>query len=135
MTAAYATAADPIADIIARASQEIWDRRIASLHRRVEAAGSRRRIAAIDAFIEVLEDRNLEGTRTVDRLLRRRLHNLVREVGLPLPRKALRARTTPRLHAAMLDWQEELLDTVLPQRLSFADVHDSDWSTPHPVGW
>ena len=54
---------------------------------------------------------------------------------MPLPRKAVRARNTVRLHAALLDWQETLLDALRPERLRFADVHDTDWSTPTPLGW
>lgn len=40
-----------------------------------------------------------------------------------------------RLHAALLDWQEMLLDSLLPKRLSFADIHDSNWAVPMLVGW
>jgi hypothetical protein len=40
-----------------------------------------------------------------------------------------------RLHAALLDWQEMLLDQLLPERMRFPDVHDSNWGTPAPLGW
>lgn len=122
-------------DLIAQAGREIWDRRTAAQRNRLEMESARRRVAAIDSLISLLEERHLAGERTLDRVLRQRLHRLEQEVGLPLPRKAMRARNTVRLHAALLDWQETLLDTILPERLSFPDVHDSDWATPTPLGW
>ncbi len=97
-------------DLIARAGREIWDRRISSLRRRVEGTRIRRRIKAIDLLIDQLEERHLTGERTFDRGLRQRLYSLEGEVGIPLPRKAIRARNTVRLHAALLDWQETLLE-------------------------
>ena len=121
--------------MIADASREIRLRSAESERSRAEASRNRRRIAAIDAFIGELEERHLGGERTFDRLLHQRLRHLEREVGLPLPRRATRARNTVRLHAALLDWQEAFLDVVLPERLGYADVHDSDWANPHPVGW
>jgi hypothetical protein len=129
-------AASPVnPDLIARAGREIWDRRIASLRRRVDGSRIRRRIKAIDLLIDQLEERHLTGERSFDRVLRQRLHCLEDEVGVPLPRKAIRARNTVRLHAALLDWQEDLLDSMVPERQHFPDAHDNDWATPHPVGW
>jgi hypothetical protein len=123
------------ADLIAQAGREIWERRMASLRRRLDGSKIRRRITAIDSLINHLEERHLTGDRTLDRGLRQRLYRLEHEVGVPLPRKAVRARNTVRLHAALLDWQETLLDAVVPARQRFADVHDADWSTPTPQGW
>jgi hypothetical protein len=122
-------------DLIARAGREIWDRRIASLRRRVDGTRIRRRIKAIDLLIDQLEERHLTGERTFDRGLRQRLYSLEGEVGIPLPRKAIRARNTVRLHAALLDWQETLLDSMVPERSHFPDAHDNDWATPNPIGW
>jgi hypothetical protein len=133
MSAQLSTPRD--SDLIAQAGREIWDRRAAALRSRREGATARRRVASIDSLISLLEERHLAGERTLDRLLRQRLYRLEAEVGLPLPRKAVRARNTVRLHAALLDWQETLLDTLLPERLAFPDVHDSDWATPAPLGW
>jgi hypothetical protein len=133
MSAQLLTTLDP--DLIAQAGREIWDCRTAAQRSRLEGATVRRRIAAIDSLISLLEERHLTGERTFDRVLRQRLHHLELEVGLPLPRKAVRARNTVRLHAALLDWQETLLDTLLPERLAFPDVHDSDWASPTPLGW
>ncbi len=122
-------------DLIAQAGREIWERRLQSIRRHLDGSGLRERIAAIDLLLDQLEERHLTGERTFDRVLRQRLHRLEGEVGLPLPRKALRARNTVRLHAALLDWQETLLDLLLPERLRFPDVHDADWATPTPLGW
>jgi hypothetical protein len=127
--------APPDSDLIAQAGREIWDRRVDSRQRRIDSSRMRRRVAAIDAFISILEERHLTGERTFDRVLRQRLTRLEAEVGLPLPRKAVRARNTVRLHAALLDWQETLLDTLLPERLAFPDVHDNNWNSPTPLGW
>jgi hypothetical protein len=129
-------AAPPMnADLIALAGQEIWERRLASRRRRIDGSTTRRRILAIDSFVNILEERHLTGERTFDRVLRQRLYRLEQEVGMPLPRKALRARNTVRLHAALLDWQETLLDTLVPERQRFPDVHDNDWASPTPHGW
>lgn len=122
-------------DLIAQAGDEIWAQRAEAQRSRRDASTTRRRVAAIDALIGLLEERHLTGERTFDRVMRQRLYRLEAEVGLPLPRKAVRARNTVRLHAALLDWQETLLDTLVPERLAFADVHDKDWGTPTPIGW
>ncbi len=122
-------------DLIAHAGVEVWERRMASLRRRLDRSRIRQRIAAVDQLINLLEERHLLGNRAFDRVLRRRLHHLEQEVGLPLPRKAVRARNTVRLHAALLDWQENVLDALLPERLCFPDVHDADWAPPTPVDW
>ncbi len=109
-------AASPVnPDLIARAGREIWDRRISSLRRRVDGTRIRRRIKAIDSLIDQLEERHLTGERSFDRGLRQRLYSLEHEVGIPLPRKAIRARNTVRLHAALLDWQETLLELDGPR--------------------
>ncbi|HEY7926708.1 MAG TPA: hypothetical protein VIG86_04705 [Candidatus Dormibacteraeota bacterium] len=133
MSAQPATPID--GDRIARAGSEIWERRTTSMRRRLAGPRVRQRVNAIDALIAILEERHLTGERTLDRVMRQRLYRLEDEVGLPLPRRAVRARNTVRLHAALLDWQEALLDEMMPERLRFPDVHDSDWATPAPHGW
>lgn len=133
MSAQMATPMD--GDRIARAGSEIWERRTSAMRRRLGGSRVRNRVTAIDSLVATLEERHLRGERTFDRVLRQRLYRLEDEVGLPLPRRATRARNTVRLHAALLDWQETLLDEMVPERLSFPDVHDSDWGTPAPLGW
>lgn len=94
---------------------------------------ARQRLAAIDDMLATLEARHLAGERTFDRLTRARLRRLEKVVGLSLPRKALRARNTVRLHAALLDWQEDLLDDIVPERQLYADVYDQDWNAIEPA--
>ncbi len=100
--------------------------RIAFALDRVAASGVRRRLRPLDEVISLLEERNLAGERIVDRGLRQRLREIEAHLGLPLPRKVVRARNTARLHAGLLDWRETLLDELLPGRLNFPDVHDAD---------
>jgi hypothetical protein len=119
--------------MIAGAGVETWERRIASLRHRRDRSHLRERIAAVDQVIDVIEERHLSGERVLDRRLRMRLHHLEEEVGLPLPRKAVRARNTVRLHAALLDWQEAVLDALLPERLCFPDIHDVERTAPVPL--
>ncbi|HZB97151.1 MAG TPA: hypothetical protein VE219_00985 [Candidatus Sulfotelmatobacter sp.] len=113
---------------IATAAQQTWAARRASRDRRLARMRARRRLAAIDEMLENLEQRHMMGDRTFDRLTRARLERLEKTVGLPLPRKAVRARNTVRLHAALLDWQEAVLDEIAPQRQHFPDVYDNDWN-------
>ncbi|MGH7723468.1 MAG: hypothetical protein ACRENL_11685 [Candidatus Dormibacteria bacterium] len=122
-------------DLLAQAGREIWERRMAALRNRLDTSRIRHRITAIDSLINLLEERHLTGERSFDRILRQRLYRLEHEVGVPLPRKAVRARNTVRLHAALLDWQETLFDAMVPERMRYPDAHDSDWSTPTPQGW
>src|ERR1035437_399858 len=96
-------------DLIAQAGREIWERRIDDRRRRADGSQVRRRVAAIDRLMNHLEERHLTGEGTLDRVLRHRLYRLHPAARRPLPRQALRARTTVPLHAALLDWQETLL--------------------------
>jgi hypothetical protein len=85
---------------------------------------TRRRVEAIDELLAELEDRNLSGDRRRDRSLAQRLVSVQREVGIPLPRKVIRARNTARLHSALLDWQESVLYEVAPLRTLMSDLDD-----------
>jgi hypothetical protein len=105
------------------------------LRRRRQTTSLRERLAAIDTLINLLEERHLAGVRAFDGGIRRRLHSVERQVGMVLPRRAVRARNTVRLHGALLDWQETVLDALRPERLMYADVHDANWSDPTPQGW
>ena len=118
--------------LIATAAGDAW---IARATGRLELARrfrARARLQAIDDALEYLEQRHLQGERTYDRLTHARMRRLERQVGLPLPRKVVRARNTARLHAALLDWQEQVLDEVAPQRRAFEDVYDADWNAATP---
>ena len=107
---------------------EAWTLQMASMQQRMDGSGHRHIFAAVDALTGLLEERNLGGRRTIDRELRERLRVLEAEIGLPLPRKVIRARTTTRLHAVLLDLRETLLDLFRPDRLAYPDVHDKDWN-------
>lgn len=118
---------------IAEAAHQTWSARRASIDRREAHERTRQRLSAIDEMLDTLESRHLAGDRTFDRLTRVRLNRLEAVVGLPLPRKAIRARNTVRLHAALLDWQETLLDEIVPERQLYEDVYDSDWNSAEPI--
>jgi len=108
--------------MLTTAAGDVWSARRAALDRARQRAVTRRRVAVIDELLDVLELSNLRRDRTIDRLLRARLRRLEAEVGLPLPRRVVRARNTARLHAALLDWQQLVLDTVVPERRRFGDL-------------
>ena len=118
--------------MIATAAGDVWMARVAALARTRERAVARRRVAVIDELLGVLELGNLRRERSIDRLLRARLRRLEAEVGLPLPRRVVRARNTVRLHAALLDWQQLVLDTVVPERLLLPDL-DRDVAEEDPA--
>lgn len=106
-------------DRIARAGRQIRDAGVAATRSRAAIARDRDRLVAIDAMMGLLEERNLAGDRHLDRRLRARLRQLQEQVGAPLPRSALRASNTARLHAVLMDWQEALANLLLPNRIEF----------------
>ena len=114
--------------MIGSAAQDLWSARRDALMRTARAARDRRRVEAIDEMLDILEHMHLNRERTIDRLIRTRLRRLEDEVGLPLPRKVVRARNTVRLHAALLDWQDVVLDEVVPGRRELLD-HDAAMET------
>jgi hypothetical protein len=102
--------------MIAPAASQAWAARSAALGQSLERARARRRVGAIDEMLDVLERMHLNRDRVIDSMIRCRLRRLEQEVGLPMPRQVVRARNTVRLHAALLDWQDEVLDQVFPWR-------------------
>ncbi|HET9051723.1 MAG TPA: hypothetical protein VFO60_08465 [Candidatus Dormibacteraeota bacterium] len=119
--------------MIADAAREVRATSSAARRRLVLHARARRRVAAIDEMLDVLELMHLQRNRVIDRVVRCRLRRLETEVGLLLPRAVVRARTTVRLHAALLDWQDVVLDEVVPGRrdlLAFDDTADDSGGTP-----
>ena len=102
--------------MIADAARDARTATSAARSRLAVHARARRRVDAIDEMLDVLELMHLARNRVIDRVLRCRLRRLEAEVGLPLPRAGVRARTTVRLHAALLDWQDVVLDEVVPGR-------------------
>ena len=112
--------------MIAAAAADVWAARRDALVRARQRAVARRRLAVIDELLDVLELSNLRRDRSIDRLLRARLRRVEAEVGVPLPRRVVRARNTARLHAALLDWQQLVLDAVVPERRRFGDLDADD---------
>lgn len=122
-----ATAADPgTVGLIGRASRDHWAARSRQLEAQRRRERAFERLHAIDAVLEQLEQRHLQDNREYDRLTRARIRSLEGRVGLPLPRKAVRARNTVRLHAALLDWQEFVLDDLVPERAELPDLEEDD---------
>jgi len=86
----------------------------------VEAAAARRRqarraIEAIDLVLGAVEEHHLAGRPRRVAPLPEWIARLA-EGGLPIPASILGLRNTVQLHAALMDWQEVLLDTAVPAR-------------------
>lgn len=119
--------ADPAgAGLIGRASRDYWTARGQQLEQQRRRRRAFERLHAIDDVLEELEQRHLQGNREYDRQVRARIRGLEFQVGLPLPRKVARARNTVRLHAALLDWQELVLDDLVPERAVLPDLEDDE---------
>lgn len=92
--------------------------RAASHHRRLRAP-----LVAIDRLIEGLELRHLAGRTFLDDRVCQELERLSALV--PLTDDITGAADTRRLHAALLDLQEEVLEAVIPSRhLSTRQDHE-----------
>jgi hypothetical protein len=103
-------------DRIAMANRQIRNQSVASISRRLADARTRQQLSVIDELIALLEERNLDGERRIDQVVRKWLRRLETEIGTPVPRRVLRARNTVRLHGALLDWMETALDELIPER-------------------
>jgi hypothetical protein len=119
---------------IARATADYLRRRGAWLaDRRLEEA-RRRVVRAVDALVDTVEEINLSGRGGQhDPLIPNRLRRLETEIGRPVPEAVRRARNGHHLHAALMDWQEEVLDEACPAR-RFHDAVD-DALTEQLVCW
>jgi hypothetical protein len=114
VAAAASTARGPS---IARATADHSRRRSGWLSARRLQAARRRPVLAVDALVETVEEINLSGRgRQHDPLIPHRLRRLEAEIGRPVPETVHRARNGHQLHAALMDWQEELLDEACPAR-------------------
>jgi hypothetical protein len=83
--------------------------RMAGRHRRLRAP-----LVAIDRIIDVLELRHLAGRTSLDDRVCRELEHLAALV--PLTDEVTAAVDTRKLHSALLDLQEEVLEAVVPSR-------------------
>jgi hypothetical protein len=120
---------------IVRATADYSRHRDAWLAGRRLQEARRRAVRAVDALVETVEEINLSGRgRQHDPLIPHRLRRLEAEIGRPVPEAVGRARNAHRLHAALLDWQEELLDEASPARTLHGAVDQAlterlvDWS-------
>ena len=104
---------------IRRASEEFFVARAASQ----EARRWRTAVRLVDGLLDVLEEINQSGRgHDEDALIPGRLRRLETAVGRPFPARVHRARTPIRLHAALLDWQEALLDEGVQARSALRDL-------------
>jgi hypothetical protein len=115
---------------IARASAESAGRRQAWLTDRREQARRRHAVRVVDALLDDVEQINLSRRgRIEDPLIAVRLRRLQSALGESVPGHVLRARTGHRLHAALLDWQESLLDAMSPARAGIRAQDDAQTET------
>jgi hypothetical protein len=92
-------------------------------HRRDRAHEVRqgRALRTIDQVLESLEEINLSG-RGFEPVSGEALLQMQRAMDCELPAQVRAALTPVDLHEALLDWQEQLLDRVRPQRLEYREV-------------
>jgi DNA-binding CsgD family transcriptional regulator len=92
-------------------------------------------IAAVDALLEILEQRHLQSQDVEVGMLPQWQRDLEAS-GLVVPVAIASATTTIALHEGLLDWQEELLNAAYPRRTMYArlehDIHDV---VGQVVGW
>jgi hypothetical protein len=119
---------------IGRASAEASSALGEARGRRATYRRRRQAVQAVDELINTLEDINLAGRgRQPAALTPGLLLRLEVEAGRPLPPKVSEARTPVKLHKALLDWQEELLDEAVPSRAVYALMDQQLWpSETHP---
>jgi hypothetical protein len=77
---------------------------------------ARRGIQAIDAVLDALEEYHLSRLPRNVPLLPTWRARLEKQGGLSLPEHILWLRNTVRLHEALMDWQDELLNQAVPGR-------------------
>jgi hypothetical protein len=103
---------------MAGANRDIRAAAAASAEAARRRAGARRGVAAIDEVLGAVEEHHLARLPRQVRLLREWRDHLEQRGGLTVPRHILTLENTARLHEALLDWQEELLDQLVPGRAS-----------------
>ncbi|HET9050483.1 MAG TPA: hypothetical protein VFO60_02205 [Candidatus Dormibacteraeota bacterium] len=81
-------------------------------------------IRAVDDLIGEVEDVNLlRGSKTRAAMFTTRLLDVEAAAG-PAPAAARAARDTARLHAALMDWLDDLLNDVVPERALYPECED-----------
>ena len=109
---------------IQSASREIDDRRHLAqvMARRREAQVEGR--AELERIIAEVEEANLSGAPHSPHV-RVRLRALYRRLDVAAPRSIWNAGTGARLHDALMDWEDALLEHVAPHRLGYEDRHEA----------
>ena len=82
------------------------------------------RLPVQERVVEDVEMRNLHRDRQVPPEMWKELQALDSALPVRAPAALWRARNTARLHDALLDWEADLLDEVVPQRTQYDDTHD-----------
>ena len=115
---------------IREASLEAIEALDSARRERDEAAQRLRTLRGIDRVLEALEEINLSGL-GFEPVTDESIAAMERVTDAQLP-QAVRGATTPvDLHEALLDWQEQLLDTAVPARVEFREV-DAEIDPPEP---
>ncbi|MDQ2961261.1 MAG: hypothetical protein M3R48_09495 [Candidatus Dormibacteraeota bacterium] len=110
---------------VATAAEEAWSRRVAFRRQKWHSLRGRHRLTALDEFVGMLEQRNLAGRVALTDELRDGLRRLETAVGIPVPVKALGARDTATLHTVLVDWREDVLDALFPNRPRISEDVDA----------
>lgn len=78
----------------------------------------------LDRLVELVEEVNVGRKPALGSEFLPRLKALAQSVSLPPPAHIWRATSPAGYHAALMDWQERMLDRLAPQRLHYADRFD-----------
>jgi hypothetical protein len=117
---------------LAAANLEIRHAAADFAHARARRRQARRGIEAIDAVLGAVEEYHLARLpRNVAMFPEWRVR-LEGEGGLSIPPRILDLRNTRRLHDALMDWQEEFFNEVVPGRATLGQA-DEDWEANQRV--
>jgi DNA-binding CsgD family transcriptional regulator len=99
---------------------DIDEHRVRDTSRLTESAGdlrtrARASLAAVDALLDLLEQRRLRGA-DIRVGLRPEWRRRLEESGLVVPQTVAESATTDQLHERLLDWQAELVRVLYPPR-------------------
>jgi hypothetical protein len=109
---------------IRRASAEAAHASDASLAARQAARIERRTVDVVDCVLDVIEEINLSdlGEEAQEALVGEWLLWLDDAVAAPVPVPVRNAGTATALHDALLDWQDELFDDLVPSRAAHQEA-------------
>jgi hypothetical protein len=94
---------------------------------------ARRGIEAVDKVLEAVEQHHLAMRPRLVLPLTEWIACLEEEGGLSIPGRILELRNTVLLHAALMDWQDELLDAALPGRAQFTRADEEYDAQQRPL--